>query len=177
MDRFGNNGTGYDNFGNELEAILRLGGSAYSASTDGKEWGLYYRVSEVTTRNSESARNKDDSLAEAWKRCYGVNPDYNKVVIESINSIEGVLRDKYFPKEQRPQIGKLVEQLKNNNTSMAFVGSESLDNHGVESLELLKNLSKYRGEHKNGTGHDATREIAIYALNTAIWFWNLHNQK
>lgn len=177
LKEFGNTSTGSGSFGSWLEDILELGGSAYSASTDGKEWGLYYRVSGTAAKNSENARNEDNSLARAWKYCYGVNPDYNKVVIESINSIEGALRDSYFPKDQKPQIGKLIKQIKDNDIDMAFSGSETLDDHGREALGLIKNLSKYRGEHKNGTGRDATREIAIYALNTAIWFWNLHNQK
>ena len=164
-------------FGQVLEDILKPGSLAYTAVRVGGKWGLYYRVSDFALKNAKEARAKDSSLEEAWKACYGVSPNYNKVVTESINCIENVLKTNYFPKDNKPQIGKFITQLKNNATDLTFLGADTLGQHGREALELIKNLSKYRGMHKSGTGQDATREIAIYALNTAIWFWNLHNQK
>lgn len=163
--------------GEGLEQILELSGSAYSAIKEEDAWGLYYRVPELTKKNSKKAREKDNSLKTAWENCYGINPNYNAVVTDSINSIEGVFKDHYFPKDKKTQFGKYLGSLERGEKTLSCLGVELLDEKGKEVVPLLRNLVKYRGEHKNGTGKDATREIAIYALNVAIWFWNLHNLK
>ncbi|MBR5621145.1 hypothetical protein IKW75_01515 [Candidatus Saccharibacteria bacterium] len=162
-------------FGDGLERILAMSGSAYAAELIDDKWALVERTPKIVKDASSDAISSNALLAEAWGCCYGVRPDYDATVRKSIDALETLMKEKYLPEDEKPQIGKQVKSIKESSRiEMDFRGCDTLDDPKVV-LELIKNLTGYRGEHTGGTGEHATKDIAEYALHTAIWFWSLHS--
>lgn len=120
----------------ELEKILAEGGSAYEVTPTKKdateyEEGVYdlsERVSVIVKTQSENALEANTLLQEAWQLCYSRNPDYEKSVIKCQNFLEHFLRDKYETENSKPQIGKLIGNLKSSPQKLKFKGETVLKN-------------------------------------------------
>jgi hypothetical protein len=164
-----------------LEYILSQGGSGYAVlkvDQDASEYqkGVYDlvdRVSEVVQSESQNAISSNDQLMKAWLHCYSRTPDYEKVVIESQNFLEHFIRDTYEPGNTKPQLGKLVGNLKTSTNKLKFKG-DTVINDKKSLLDLISNIANYRGMHTAGTGKKPSRQEAEYILHTTIYFWNLH---
>lgn len=165
---------------NSLEWILSNGGSGYSVLklnkdqseyTDGG-YDLVERVPEVVKKASEEAISSNEKLMAAWVACYGKNPNYKEVVQQTQNVMEELLRDTYLPKDTKAQLGKLIGDIKAGK-KLTFKGSALLSDSNV-MLDLINKFPEYRGIHTGGTGKTPNKEIAEYALHTAIYLWGLH---
>lgn len=166
----------------ELKEILTNGGSAYTVeiiTNDLKtETSLIYRVPEIIKEQSEKALNENQLLQEAWTLCYGINPDYEKVVNKCQDFLEHFIKKTYFPNENKPQFGRLIGNLRSSSTKktqLNFKGENVIDNK-EDILSLINNFAKYRGIHTAGNGKIPTKEEAEYILHTTIYFWNLHQK-
>lgn len=165
-----------------LDRILTLGGSAYSVhkinsnASEYVEGGyeLVQRVPEPIKEISERAITSNDLLQEAWVSCYSPKPNYEKVVSSCCDALEGIFKDNYYPNDGKPNLGKLINNLKDNPENLEYKGS-NLVNPKEIVVELVRELPTVRGQHTNGTGKKPTKEEAEYALATAIYIWNLHN--
>lgn len=161
-----------------LENILSKGGSAYEAALIDEDKDIYdliERVPIVIKEQSEKALNENEMLRESWKFCYSRNPDYEKTVINCQNFLEEFLRNKYEPSNLKPQLGKLIGNLKSANKKLKFKG-ETVLNNKQDILLLLDNIPQFRGIHTAGTGKIPNKEEAEFVLHTTIYIWNLHQK-
>lgn len=164
-----------------LETILADGGSAYSVTktnTSASEYeeGVYdlvKRVPDVIKEQSAAALGSDKLIKQAWDACYSRNPDYEKTVIKSCDALEHLLRDNYEPKNQKPQLGMLLKNLKASQKKLSFKGDTLLTNK-FDLLELVGSATTVRGSHSAGTGRKPTPEEAEFILHSTILIWNMH---
>ena len=163
-----------------LESILKRGGSGYkviktvnNSQTSQDSYDLIKRVPEVVDKISQPALKQDTQLMQAWHSCYGLKSNYNDTVIKCQNVLEKLLKNKYLPKDPKPQLGKLIADILAGSKTLAIKGSDIIDNPNI-LLNLVENIPKYRGVHKAGTGLDASPDQAEYILHTTIYIWNLH---
>ncbi len=166
----------------QLEIILSNGGSAYEVIQkqidDNNSKGGYdlsERVSPVIKEQSEQALNENDLLQKAWQTCYARNPDYEKVVIKCQDFLEHFLRDTYEPLNTKPQLGKLIGNLKTASQKLQFKGSSVLSSK-ENILLLIDNIAQFRGLHTAGTGRIPKKEEAEFILHTTIYIWNIHQK-
>jgi len=167
----------------KLEYILSQGGSAYEVSLIDKNAGEYdvgvydliERVSEIIKDQSQKALNSNELLQKAWQFCYSRNPDYEKTVINCQNFLEEFLRNKYEPSNLKPQLGKLIGNLKSASKKLKFKG-ETVLNNKQDVLLLLDNIPQFRGIHTAGTGKVPNKEEAEFVLHTTIYIWNIHQK-
>lgn len=167
----------------ELEHILSKGGSAFEVVPTKKEateydkgvYDLSERVSPIIKDQSSEAIDENELLQQAWSLCYSRNPDYEKVVIKCQDFLEHFLRDRYEPSNKKPQLGKIIGNLKAAPKKLGYKGDTVLNNKDTILL-LIDNIATFRGIHTAGTGKVPTKEEAEYVLNTTIYTWNLHQK-
>lgn len=170
--------------GRELEKILQEGSSAYTVEfrrgrkiagiltskgepmfeTAGMK--LSYRVPPIVKAQAEEVISHDALLAEAWESHYGINPDDEKTVTRCTDVLAGQLRDKYFGEEKRTQLGTLLQKMRAEPNKYSLPASSLYDSDRF--LEIMKNFSKIRGNHKTGTGRAPTHEEAGFVLHFTI---------
>lgn len=167
----------------KLEYVLSHGGSGYKVTktdVDASEYdqGVYdltERVPAVIQAQSKEALNSNQILLDAWNSCYSRNPDYEKVVVKCQNFLEELLRDKYEPGNTKPQLGKLIGNLKSSSKKLSYKGDIVVTDKAVMLL-LIDNIAQFRGMHTAGSGKVPTKEEAEYVLHTTIYIWNLHQR-
>ncbi len=166
-----------------LESVLAASGSGWrvvKVDDSVGEYGeggydLQDRVPPVVALQAQEALAGNNVLLNAWGSCYSRSPDYTKTVIECQNVLEGLLRDKYEPKNTKPQLGKLIGNLKAAPTKISFKGDSVLTGKEL-LLSLIENVPAFRGMHTAGTGKAPTKQEAEYVLHTTIYIWNLHEK-
>jgi hypothetical protein len=162
-----------------LEEILSTGGSAYSVMITSKSplgkgvADIIMRVPTVVAESSNEALESDSLIREAWHACYSRNPDYSKTVSKCVDVLEGLLRDKYFSKTEKPNLTSFVKDLALNPTKLSYKGDDLISPPNL-LIDLSKNFIPIRGQHTNGTGKNAAREEAEFVLHYTIFVWNLH---
>lgn len=167
----------------ELECILSEGGSAFkvtktnlsSSEYDKGVYDLEYRVSKSLQKTANQILSNEDLMRQAWHHCYQRKPDYEKTVVDCQNFLEKFLRDKYEPKNLKPQLGKLIGDLKSSPNKLNFKGKKAMANSTIV-LELIDKIPSLRGMHTAGTGRKPTKEEAEFVLYTTIYLWNLHQK-
>ena len=145
-----------------LEYILSTSGSGYKiqkTNTDASEYdrGAYdltERVPEVIQEQSKTALSSNQILLDAWNSCYSRNPGYE-------------------PGNKKPQLGKLVGNLKTSSKKLNFKG-DTVVSDKMTILLLIDNVAQFRGMHTAGTGEVPSKEEAEYVLHTTIYIWNIH---
>lgn len=182
----------YENEGRELEQILSEASSAYSveftesnapiiqvaggkSKLSQKKMKLVYRVAPVVKKQAAEILNNNDLIAEAWESHYGMKPDDEKTVTRCTDALAGLLRDKYFPTEKRPQLGTLLQKMRAKPTTYPLPADSLYDND--KFLEIMKDFSKIRGNHKTGTGRAPTHEEAGFVLHYTIMLFQLLRNK
>ena len=172
----------YRDEADRLEFILSQGGSAYEVTIADKNaseysrgiYDLVVRVPSVIKELSKEALSNNEILAESWNHCYSRNPDYEKVVSRCSDFLEGLFKEKYFPKDPKPQLKKFVHSLEADPSKLRFKG-DSIVNPKSLLTSLLKEVSDIRGQHTQGKGRVPTKEESEFVLHTTILIWNLHN--
>jgi len=167
----------------ELENILSGIGSMYTVSPtkkriDNYELGCYIlteRLDSTTQNLTNKALKEEDFIREAMINCYSTQPDYGKSVANCQDELEKLFKENYEPNNKTPQFGKILKALKEKPEKLNFKGSDTLDNKEI-ILDLIKNISKYRGIHKAGTGINPTKKEAEYFIYTTIYLWTIHRQ-
>ena len=166
-----------------LEYILSQSGSGYEVVKTNKSSGAYdrgvfeliERVSPVVKSESKKALEENDLLSQAWHYCYSLKPDYEKVVISCQNFLEHFLRDAYDPNNTKPQLGKIIGDLKAKPSKLSYKGETAVINREV-ILSLIDQVPSLRGMHTAGTGRKPTKQEAEFILHTTIYIWNLHQK-
>lgn len=173
--------------GRKLETILSDTSSAYCVDFKEEEvregafigkatrMKLVYRVPPVVKEQALDVMRTDQLLAEAWESHYGINPDDEKTVTRCTDALAGLLRDTYFPDEKRPQLGTLLGKMRKDLRKYPLPASSLYD--GDKLLELMKDFSKIRGNHKSGTGRAPTHEEASFVLQFTIMLFQLLRSK
>jgi len=173
--------------GEELETILSDTSSAYSVDFKEEDvrhgaliggitrMKLVYRVPPVVKEQALDVMRTDQLLAEAWESHYGISADDEKTVTRCTDALAGLLRDVYFPEEKRPQLGILLGKMRKDTEKYPLPASSLYDSD--KFLELMKNFSKIRGNHKTGTGRAPTHEEASFVLHYTIMLFQLLRSK
>lgn len=166
---------------NQLESILSRGGSGYTVLevkqenaryTDGG-YDLIKRTPEVVEKMARPALSQNSQLLEAWVSCYGIKTNYDNVVLRCNDVLEGMLKNRYFPADQKPTFGKLLGNFESG-FPLQFKGSDILENPNV-LLDLIRKFPQFRGIHTEaGTGKKPNKGQAEYILLTTIYIWSLH---
>lgn len=166
-----------------LEWILSNGGSGYEVTKTDVEaaeyaegvYDLTERVSGATKEAAKLAFNSNSELLDAWRDCYGREPNYNSTTQRCQNVLEGLFRDKYLPKDTKAQLGKLIKDIQAKGITLGYKGS-SVPNTPNVFIEMICNIPQYRGLHKAGTGKDSSKKEAEYILQATILIWNMHQK-
>lgn len=166
-----------------LENILSRSGSAYKVIITDKNASEYtvgvsdiaFRVPEIIEQEAKKSLDSEKELEDAWRFCYSRKPDYDKTVIACQNFLEHFLRDTYEPSNKKPQLGKLVGNLKKASKKLDFKGQSALKDKSL-ILDLINQVPSLRGMHTSGTGRKPTKDEAEYVLHTSIYIWNLHQK-
>lgn len=173
--------------GVEVETILSDTSSAYSVDFKEEDvrhgaligrvtrMKLVYRVPPVVKEQALDIMRTDQLLAEAWESHYGINPDDEKTVTRCTDALAGLLRDTYFPEEKRPQLGTLLGKMRKDPERYPLPANSLYDSD--KFLELMKDFSKIRGNHKSGTGRTPTHEEASFVLHYTIMLFQLLRSK
>ncbi len=173
--------------GRKLEVILSDTSSAYSVDFNEEEvrsgaligratrMKLVYRVPPVVKEQALDVMRTDQILAEAWESHYGISPDDEKTVTRCTDALAGLLRDTYFPEEKRPQLGTLLGKMRKDLEKYPLPANSLYDSD--KFLELMKDFSKIRGNHKSGTGRAPTHEEAFFVLHYTIMLFQLLRSK
>lgn len=179
--------------GNGLERILKEGASAYTVEFKKGEalkgirhasgepvfhiigMKLVYRVPPVVRIQAEEVMHNETLLAEAWEEYYGLDPNEEIVITRCTDALSGLIRDKYFPAERKPQLGKLLKQLIENKDKH-FLPAESMYDK-EEFLTLMDKFSEKRNNHQTGTSTKPTHEEAGFVLHFSIMFFHLLRSK
>ena len=150
----------------DLENILLQGGHAYTVSHIGKaQVGLEKRVSDELKKASEEALNESSLLREAWHAFYCKDPDFEKTVSKSIDALETKIKNKYYPQDKKPSLGRYMDNMKTDQ-NIKHVGS-NVDTD-KKLFDICKNFADYRGQHTSGSGNVPTKEDAEFILHTSI---------
>lgn len=165
----------------ELERILSEGGSAWAVTSVVESpqsyaqgvFELTYRVPELINKLSEESIQKESLFRKAWIACYSRNPDYEKVVSKSVDAIEGILRDKYFPKDSKPVLTKFIQDFLANPVKLSYKGDTLISPKNLIT-DIAKNFIVVRGQHTKGTGRVPTKEEAEFVLHYCIFLWNIN---
>lgn len=169
----------YDSNATALEEILADGGSAwksistFSESFDRGTFELVRRVPEIVQEQSKKAISEEKLLREAWVSCYSHNPKYEETVSKCVDALEGLFRDRYFPKDSKPVLSKFIKDLAADAAKLSYNG-DSLVNPKNLLTDLAKDFATVRGQHTKGSGRLATKEEAEFVLHYTIFLWNIH---
>jgi hypothetical protein len=163
-----------------LEAILQLGGSAWSVNQ--KEDGLQRRVGreaqEAADRVMKHGSSASVEIEQAWIAAFGRDPNPSDAWDHAIKAVEATLIPVVVPLQAKAQFGHVLGQLKTQGDrwNFALPGPEST--HGVErlvgSLELLwPNPDRHPGE----TSRPPTLQEAQCVVHLAVTIvqWGLLN--
>lgn len=177
----------------DLEAILERSGSAYAVEFEKEpvpkqaimslnspgyrivRTKLVYRVAPIVKMQAEDVLRDSELLSEAWSYYYGVKPDDEKTVVRCVDALAGMIRDAYFPNENRPQLGTLLGKMRQKPNDYDLPASDLYDTD--KFLEIMKDFSKIRGNHKSGTGRAPTHEEAAFVLHYTIMMFQLLRSK
>ena len=150
----------------DLEDILLRGGHAYTVSHVGTlQVGLEKRVSDELKKASEKTLNESDLLREAWHAFYRKDPDFEKTVSKSIDALETKIKNKYYPQDKKPSLGRYMDNMKTDQ-SIKHVGS-NVDTD-KKLFDICRDFADYRGQHTSGSGNIPTKEDAEFILHTSI---------
>ncbi len=155
-----------------LESILCEGGHAYKVAHIGTEQvGLERRVSDGLEAASREVLNEDASLREAWQSFYKKDPDLTKTVSKCVDALETKIKNKYYPKDQKPSLGKFLNQMKENPSAVISYIGKSVDDE-KKLFEICSRFANFRGQHTSGTGQNPTKEDAEFILHTSILLYH-----
>ena len=155
----------------DLEKILCKGGHAYKVAHMGTpEVCLVKRVSDELEQASEKALKENILLREAWSLCYKRDPNYAQCVAKCVDALETKIKQKYYPNEPRPSLGKFLNQMEND-ASINYVGNAIDD--GKKLFKICSQFADFRGQHTSGSGKVPTEEDARFILHTSILLYNM----
>jgi len=169
--------------GENLEAILSETSSAYTVDFKEEEvmvhgvgWKttsmkLVYRVAPIAKVQALNVMQDENLLTEAWDFHYGINSDDEKTVTRCTDALAGMLRDTYFPGQQRSQLGTILGLMRKDPQKYPLPASSLYDTD--KFLELMRDFSKIRGNHKTGTGRTPTHEEASFVLHFTIMLFQI----
>jgi hypothetical protein len=133
-------------------------------------------VPELVHEQAKNALDENSLLLDAWLSCYGRDPDYEKTVSRCCDALERFFKDKYWPKDPKPQLGKFVAQFSQTPDILNYKGMSLIDPKNLVT-DLLKDFPNIRGQHTAGKGRKPTPDEAEFVLHTTIYLWNLHHGK
>jgi hypothetical protein len=164
-----------------MEYVLATGGSAFAVMMSPGDLQNYQtgiadiveRVPEVVREGSKEVLDTNTLIREAWHSCYSRNPDYAKTVSKCVDALEGLFKDKYFPKDQQPSLGRFLNDFLTTPTRLSFQGDMLLDPKSMLT-ELAQQFTPIRGHHTSGTGRVPTKEAAVFVLHYSIFVFQIH---
>ncbi len=163
-----------------MEHILSTGGSAYAVMLKSSKLQEYQggiadiveRVPIIVTESSKDVLDSNTLIQEAWHSCYSRNPDYEKTVSGCVDALEGLFKNKYFPQDPKPTLGRFVNDFITDPLKLSFFG-DTLINPKNNLTDLAKEFIPIRGHHTSGTGRKQTKEEAVFVLHYTIFVFQI----
>ncbi|MCA9350743.1 MAG: hypothetical protein KDJ52_26375 [Anaerolineae bacterium] len=136
---------------------------------------LVYRVPPIVKKQALEVMRTDQLLTEAWDFHYGIDFDDEKTVTRCTDVLSGLLRDKYYPNEKKPQLGKLLKQLIENKDKIILPADTLYNKESL--LKMMVKFSEKRNNHQKGTGTKPSHEEAGFVLHFTIMLYQLFRSK
>jgi hypothetical protein len=99
----------------ELEQILKEGGSAWRVSTLGVPH-LERRVPEAVSEAAEQVMTHSGEagklLADAWRELYGMSPDPSEAYRHAVRAIEAAAHESVIPDDPKATLGTMIKAMK-----------------------------------------------------------------
>lgn len=175
------------NEGKTLENILYETSSAYAVEFKevnlkngaigwkATKMKLVYRVPPIVKKQALEVMSTDQLLMEAWDSHYGIDFDDEKTVTRCTDALSGLLRDRYYPDEKKPQLGKLLKQLIENKDKIILPADTLYNKESL--LKMMVKFSEKRNNHQKGTGTKPSHEEAGFVLHFTIMLYQLFRSK
>jgi hypothetical protein len=129
MARWTEQGKGWQapNSPEDLDFILRDGGSAYRVNDDGNalEQRVSMTVREAVRRATESSADKDGHLDAAWRAAYGIRPEPTVAYAEAVKAIEAAVIPVVLPTDPKATLGKALAHLRSTANQWELVISDA----------------------------------------------------
>jgi hypothetical protein len=105
-----------------LQKILRLGGSLWRVGGDHLEARVDDNVREAVevAKKESAATSASTHLGNAWRACYGRNPNPGVAYSEAIKAVEAAAAPVISPKDLKATLGTMLRQLRPNAAQWRF---------------------------------------------------------
>jgi hypothetical protein len=159
------------NDANSLRDTLRVGGSAWTVASSGKE--LERRVDAATETAFAEAVGPGDEVAtelqEAWSAIFGRNPNPSDAWDHAIKAVEDLLLPVVIPGVVKGNLGGVAGELKANPHKWTFGMPGNAGRHNAETLEgLLRHIWPNPDRHGGGTKRAPTAAEAEGVVRIAV---------
>jgi len=166
----------------ELERVLREGGSRWKVGVRGSAPGLEERVPQGVQDAAEAVMvlpgNSGRLLSEAWHATYGLNPQPDLGYRKAVEAVEAAVLPKVMPKDDTATLGKAIGQMRaQGDWRLPFVKEHAQNPSQDVILGLLQALWSGHSDRHPGTASylESTREAAEAAVSIAVTVVNLFN--
>lgn len=174
-------GAGRLRLAGQVEKMLSAAGSAWRV--DQRFTGLERRIDETVTEAVNMARKDARSdaaehLAESWRAAYGRNPDPDKAYDEAVLAVEAVLCPLVSPNNQRPTLGTVIRDLRNQASQWELAIGDTGGNPAgigrlVDMLALLwEGQSRHAGAANSRRQTQIEGEAAVHLAATLVQWIN-----
>jgi hypothetical protein len=155
----------------ELESVLRLGGSAWAVNRDSS--GLQRRVNDVAQKSYEEAASHGDSASEelrqAWDRAFSRNPNPSDAWDHAIKALEAILIPLVVPNQSKPNLGHVTGTLRGQGARWQFVLPGSSMKHRVDPLlAALDSVWPNPDRHGAGARREPTQAEAEAVVHLTV---------
>ncbi|QOC89715.1 hypothetical protein [Micromonospora craniellae] len=173
--------TAWQSLAGQIETLLSTAGSAWRVEQ--RCIGLERRIDETVTAAVAMARRdaRDDAaehLAESWRAAYGRNPDHDKAYDEAVLAVEAVLCPLVSPNNQRPTLGTVIRDLRNQTSQWELAIGDTTGNPAgigrlVNMLALLwDGQSRHAGAANSRRQSQIEGESAVHVAATLVQWIN-----
>jgi hypothetical protein len=158
-----------------LEKILRLGGSHWRVEGDHLEARVDDNVREAVelAKKESAATSASTHLGNAWRSCYGRNPNPGVAYSEAIKAVEAAAAPVVSPKDLKATLGTILGQLRPNAAQWRFAISPYDIDSVINAMATLWNGQTDRHGGNRPTTPitpDAAQAAVLLAATLVHWF-------
>ncbi|MDA4892868.1 hypothetical protein PFZ55_39000 [Streptomyces sp. MS2A] len=164
----------------ELEAVLRAGGSKWKVGHRAGHPGLEVRVPEGLQDAADAAMSLPGDagrlLSEAWHAAYGMNPQPDLAYRKSIEAVEAVVLPKVTPNDDTATLGKAIGQMRaQGDWKLPFIKEHKESPSQSVVLGMLQALWSGHSDRHPGTASyiQSTQEASEAAVSLSVTLVNL----
>ncbi len=159
----------------DLEAVLRMGGSAYTVSGDQLELLVPDELRQSKDMATDPPDEVSDELSKAWVHAYGLNPDPSDAWDHAIKAVEACLLPAVCPNNLKANLGNVLGELRAAGTPWKTAlsgGTHQTQDAGrlVGMLEFLwPNPDRHGGGHSRAPSLEEAQSVVNLAVTIVQW--------